>query len=303
MKRTLPLVAILGLALLLPGLSARAEEARVVSTIRPLQLIVSEITDGMTLPDLLIPSSASYHHFTLRPSAMRSMNGAALVIWIGPSLESWLTDTIRQLPGRVEVITVAELEGITTLPLSRQAVIQEDNGHQSMMDPHLWLDSDNAVLIADAVAEVLSRRDPDNRASYQDNLRRFTASVEQADRAIGTRLEPLADRDYVVYHNSFQYFGQRYGLTPSLVFVQDEEIQPGIRQLLSVRRALAEQDPACLLLDATANADTIDTILGDRELARIVADPAGESVSPGPGSYRRLLDSLADSFVTCLSGQ
>jgi len=281
--------------------SSDAEPPGVVASIRPLQLIVSAITDGVTRPELLIPANASYHHFTLRPSSMRSLTGATLVVWVGPGLETWLSDVIWQLPGRVEVITVSELQGLNRLPLVENAVISGTGHGGDRMDPHLWLDQDNALLVARAVATQLVERDPGNAPRYQDNLARFEASLQRAHARQSARLEPLADREYVVYHNAFQYFERQHGLSPELVFVQDDEIQPGIRQLRTVQQRLRELSPACLLLDTTANPDTIRTILGDRPLPRVRADTVGAHVSPGAGGYIALLDSVTDSFERCLS--
>lgn len=282
--------------------TAAAATPHVVTTIRPLQLIVSAITDGVSEPDLLIPPEASYHHFTLRPSSMRSLTGASMVIWIGPELETWLSDVIWQLPQRVDVITVTELEGIRTLPLVDNAVISGDAHHAGRIDPHLWLDQDNARVVARAVTEELTELDQTNAHRYRDNLVRFEAAVTSAHELQAARLAPLADRDYVIYHNALQYFERQHGLSPSLVFVQDDEIQPGIRQLLTVQQALAGQSPACLMLDSTANVDVIRTILDGRDLPQIPVDTVGEQVEPGPGGYVALLDSITTSYAQCLSG-
>ncbi|MGM0632138.1 MAG: zinc ABC transporter substrate-binding protein [Pseudomonadota bacterium] len=294
-----PFVCLL-LALSVPP-SATAATPHVVTTIRPLQLIVSAITEGVTEPDLLIPPGASYHHFTLRPSSMRSLTGASTVIWIGPELETWLSDVILQLPQDVDVITVTELEGLNTLPLVDNAVITGDAHHAGRIDPHLWLDHENARLVARAVTAELADLDEINARRYRDNLADFETALTRAHEAQTARLAPLADRDYVIYHNALQYFEHRHGLSPSLVFVQDDEIQPGIRQLRTVQQALAGQSPACLLLDSTANADVIRTILAGRELPGIRVDTVGEHVEPGPDGYVALLDSITASYEQCLS--
>lgn len=303
MKRVLPLLsAAWWLAASAVFTPAEAGAPGVVTTIRPLQLIASAITDEVSEPELLIPPNASYHHSTLRPSSMRSLTGATTVIWIGPGLETWLSDVIRQLPRHVEVITVSEMEGVTRLPLVEDAVISAPDRNREQMDPHLWLDRDNALLVARAVAGQLVERDPANAQRYRDNLARFETSLDRAHARQRARLEPLADREYVVYHNAFQYFERQHGLSPELVFVQDDEIQPGIRQLRMVQQRLRDLSPACLLLDTTANPDTIRTIVGERPLPQVRADTVGARVSPGPDAYVSLLDSITDSFEQCLSG-
>lgn len=277
-----------------------AETPRVVATIKPLQLIASAVTDGLSEPELLIPSNASYHHFTLRPSSMRSLGAASLVVWIGPGLETWLSDVIGQLPDGVEVITVSELDGLTLHSLGSEALITDPHHPSERLDPHLWLNSGNALVVAREIAAQLGERDAGNAGRYRANLARFEASLGAAHQDQQARLAPLGERDYVVYHNAFQYFEHQHGLSPALVFVQDDEIQPGIRQLRTVRQALQGMSPACLLVDVTANPDTIRTVMAGQDLRQVNADTIGEAVAAGPHGYVELLEGITRSFETCL---
>ncbi|MEX1196427.1 MAG: zinc ABC transporter substrate-binding protein [Pseudohongiellaceae bacterium] len=280
-----------------------AEAPGVVATIKPLQLIVSAITDGVDEPGLLIPSNASYHHFTLRPSSMRSLTDASLVVWIGPGLETWLSDVIWQLPNHVEVVTVSELDGLTVHSLVDDALITDPDHQPGHMDPHLWLDHGNALTVAREVTARLSNLDAGSADHYRDNLSRFEASLTEAHRDQQARLGPLGDREYVVYHNAFQYFEHQHGLSPALVFVQDDEIQPGIRQLRTVQNALRDLSPACLLVDVTANPDTIRTVAAGQDLRQVRADTIGAGVNPGPNGYMELLEGVTRSFEACLGGR
>ena len=90
--RAMVLISILSLAYCTTALA----QARVVASIKPLQMIAGAITEGVSQPDLLIPPHQSYHHFVLRPSTVRSMQRADLVIWVGPQLETYLADTVTR---------------------------------------------------------------------------------------------------------------------------------------------------------------------------------------------------------------
>ncbi|MBA4246051.1 MAG: zinc ABC transporter substrate-binding protein, partial [Pseudomonas sp.] len=72
-------------------------EVRVLTSIKPLQLIAAAVQDGVGKPGVLLPPGASPHHFTLRPSDIRNVREADLLYWIGPDLETFLP---RVLEGR-----------------------------------------------------------------------------------------------------------------------------------------------------------------------------------------------------------
>ena len=83
-------------ALLAVSLPVRALE--VLSTIKPLGFIAAAITDGVSEPNVLLPTGASPHDFSLRPSDIRSINDADLVVWVGPELEGFMTKPLAKHP-------------------------------------------------------------------------------------------------------------------------------------------------------------------------------------------------------------
>lgn len=293
------------LALLLFALPAQAQVS-VVSTIKPLQLIAGAITDGVSEVELLIPENQSYHHFNLRPSSMRALTSADLVIWVGPELETWLSDLIYQMPSRTQVITVGNLPGVTHHRFDSEVLLDagpdgEHGSHARDRDPHVWLDTSNARRIAGEVAARLAELDAGNAGQYEHNLVAFVAALDAFDAENTERMAALSGRSYAVYHNAFQYFERQYGLQHELVIVSDDEMQPGMRHMVSVRQALQSRDLYCLLEDVTANPTTINAVLGRLTLLRVRADTLGHGLQAGAGGYLTLMENLSRSFQQCLS--
>jgi zinc transport system substrate-binding protein len=53
--------------------SAQAE-VKVLTSIKPLQLIAAAVQDGVAIPEVLLPPGASPHNYALRPSDVRKCN-------------------------------------------------------------------------------------------------------------------------------------------------------------------------------------------------------------------------------------
>ncbi|MDT8398370.1 MAG: zinc ABC transporter substrate-binding protein [Pseudomonadales bacterium] len=279
----------LGLCCCLSGLmtSAQADEAVMVSaTIKPLQLIAAAITDGVSVPRLLLQTTRDPHHHALRPSERAALDAAQLLVWIGPQMESYLAGTLPELDAAV--LTAMDIPGLTRLPLGR--------AH----DPHIWLDSNNAVLIATALTQQLASLDPGNARRYQDNLLRFRDALGLLSAALQTRLNGRNQAAYGVYHNAFQYFERQFGLQHVLSFTDNEELAPGIRGLLAIKRRLQEHQVACLLVEPAVNLDQLDSILESDSLHYGVVDVLGSDIPLGPEGYGLLLQHLADVLLRCL---
>ncbi len=85
-------------------------EVRVLTSIKPLQLIAAAVQDGAGAPEVLLPPGASPHHHALRPSDIRRLREAELFYWIGPDLEGFLGQPLK---GRQAAsLAVQELDGL-----------------------------------------------------------------------------------------------------------------------------------------------------------------------------------------------
>ena len=87
-------LAILGLAT-----AARAEVPKVVTDIPPVGALVAQVMGDLGQPEVLLTGGANAHDFQLRPSQARALNGADLVVWVGPELTPWLGRTLSGING------------------------------------------------------------------------------------------------------------------------------------------------------------------------------------------------------------
>lgn len=275
-------------------------QPKVLASIKPLQLIAADLMAGIAVPELLIPANVSPHHFTLRPSDIRKMTDARLVLWVGPQMETYLTNFLGQLDGQATVVEVAALSGVVLHRPGGEFASESEPRADDRYDPHLWLNTQNARLVAEQIIQQLMTLDPKNQSRYQANLSRFVSSIDVLDKTTRTDMERLKDGRYAVYHDGLQYFERQFGLQHQFVLVPDHEIQPGIRHILDIRSRLDELRPTCLLEDVNSNDSTTETVFGGYPVNRVRVDALGDAISPGSGSYAQLIGNLAQAINTCL---
>jgi zinc transport system substrate-binding protein len=84
--------------------------------------------------------------------------------------------------------------------------------HDSVYDPHIWLDpmlaKEQVMLIKDALLKV----DADNAQYYEDNANAYSIKLDELDSKIRTELSNCKKNTIVPFHNAFTYFGNRYGI-------------------------------------------------------------------------------------------
>lgn len=273
-------------------------QPKVVTTIKPLQMIASAIMDGVATPDLLIPSQQSPHYFSLRPSDAATLRTADVIVWVGPQMETYLAAAIEQAAAKA-TLQADKLEGIILLsPTGHED--EEHENHDHSYDPHLWLDSHNVQLIANDLAARLALLDAANAPLYRANLELFTmrlAALEKDLAAAGTKIRI---GNYVVYHNGIAYLERQLGIEHLFVVVPNHDIQPGIRHLLAAREQVQNSRPDCLLLDINANPATVATVFEGVSVRQVTLDAMGDSIPPSPESYIELMARMARDIGLCV---
>ncbi|MBV7414129.1 zinc ABC transporter substrate-binding protein ZnuA [Aeromonas sp. sif2433] len=295
-------------ALLAVSLPVRALE--VLTTIKPLGFIAAAITDGVSEPKVLLPTGASPHDFALRPSDIRSINEAGLVVWVGPELEGFMAKPLAKHP---HVLTLTRVEGMPLFDYSKQAGHEEpadeeheghdhdghEGHHHEGVDPHIWLGPTQALVIARAMSETLSARDPGNAERYRANLLAFQAKVDAKDKVIAGQMKAVNQKGYFVFHEAYGYWERHYGMSSKGHFTVSPERRPGAKTLVEIRKALEEKQASCIYAEPQFSPAVIESVARNTGAKVLLLDEVGEQVPLGPDGYPQFMQQLADAFAQC----
>ncbi len=262
----------------------------IVTTIRPLQFIARAIAGDEARIESVIDINDSPHHFNLTPSDRLNLEAADVLIWSGPETEVELADFFSRG-------NIAE-KSVTALALDSAVILQHEDGET---DPHYWLEPDNALLLGQAIAELLESVDPDNGERYRQNLRSFNSAIDNSKADIRRQLSQTQRPAVAVYHNAYQYFETHFNVSHVLDLVHNPELSPGMRETLAVRNALVNAEPDCLLLESDHNAALLQTLLQDNPLPTVEIDPLGYNIEDSSQAYIQLLAAIARAYASCQS--
>jgi len=302
--------------LILLSLSAApaiAQAPRVVTDLPLTASLVAEVMGDLGSPEALIGRDTDPHHAQLRPSQVRALAGAELVIWIGPGLSPWLEDPVLTLAGG-PVLTLAEVDGLYRqgfLPAPELGAVADEHDHDAAeghehdhddgaTDPHLWLDPQNAVIWLRAIASALAAQDPGNSALYNARAEAAAESLQALQAELAATLAPVGDTGLVMFHDAYGYFATAFGLNVVATISDGAATAPGAARIAALRAGLAEAGATCLFPEANHPDDFVRVVAEGSDL-RIGAplDPSGLMLDPGPGLYPELLRELAQAIADC----
>ncbi len=285
---------------------AAATPPAVVVSIAPVHSLIAGVMDGIGAPALLVKGGRSPHDFALRPSDVRRLRRAALVVWVGPVLEPHVARAIAAHAGGARVLGLMARPEIRLLPTRQDGAWDTDDGdadhgEAANLDPHVWLAPDNAIAITATAARALAALDPKNGARYAANAGAVTRRIRGLDAELAQRLAPVRTRRYLVFHDAYRYFEDHYRLSPLGAVSVVAGRAPGARRLTRLRRWAKRAEVRCIFREPQFAPAAVATIRAGTGLAEAVLDPLGAALSPGPDHWFALMRNLADGLVSCLS--
>ena len=313
-------------------ISSAEAEPKVVTSIKPIHSLVSYVMDGVERPDLLVDGSSSPHTFQLKPSHATMLQEADIVFWIGEDLESFLETPLDSIAANAKRVTLMDSDQIELLKFREKNVFDdhhddhdehEDHAdghddhdeheghddhdeheghddhahHHGEHDIHFWLDPEIAKSIVNITARELSEIDPNNKSTYEKNALNAIDDLEELINA--TRSKINSDATYIVFHDAYQYFEQRFGIEVIGALTVNPEVLPGAKQLSEIREVIEHENVNCLFSEPQFNPSIANTIAKDTGIKAAVLDPLGAELEPGKDLYFELISDMASSFENC----
>ena len=168
-------------------------------------------------------------------------------------------------------------------------------------DPHAWLDPENATRWLGLIAAALSDLDAENAATYQKNAETAQASLASLSGEISATLAPVKDAPYLVYHDAYQYFENRFDLSAHGAISASDARSPSAARLAELRDEVKELDIHCIFSEPQYSDKLVVALQDGTSISSAELDPLGSALTPGPDAYVQVLTNLASSVVGCLS--
>ena len=223
------------LVLSLAALPAQSE-LRVVTTTPGLADIVKQIGGEYVSVEAVMRGPENVHNVQPKPSHMMKLKRADLFVHSGLDIEAWAELLIKGshnsalLKGGAGNVNVSAGIALKEVPPPGTLTRAEGDIHV-FGNPHYALDPLNGIIIARTITDALSAHDAAHAADFEQNYQAFAEKMRALTERLQAKLAPYRGARVVVYHRTWPYFLERFGLEQAGEVEPKPGISPGPQHL------------------------------------------------------------------------
>jgi zinc transport system substrate-binding protein len=309
------------------------ETTGVISTIQPINSLVSAVIGNTGKTISIIPAEQSPHDFKLKPSDVKVLQNGNIIFYVSNHLESSVTKVFKNLPKNIKLINLMEESGINHLAIRDNAAWErhdhhgddhddhdkhgkkhddhddhdkhgkkhdDHDDHEKEDDVHIWLSPDNAIKIVQKVNKVLSLYFPENSKIYNENTTKFIDKIRNLKMELIKELSPIKNKPYIVFHDAYQYFEKTFELNAVGSVALEGDIASSPKQISFIKDKIIKSKASCVFQEPQFDSKLVKIVVEGTNAKTGTLDPLGVNITGNKDFYLQLLTNMAKSLKECL---
>ena len=310
------------------------ETTGVISTIQPINSLVSAVIGNTGKSITIIPSEQSPHDFKLKPSDVKVLQNGNIIFYVSNHLESSITKVFKNLPKNIKLINLMEESGVNHLAIRDNDAWErhdhhghddhddhdkhgkkhddhddhdkhgkkhdDHDDHEKEDDVHVWLSPDNAIKIVQKVNKVLSLYFPENSKIYNDNTTKFIDKIRNLKMELVKELSPIKNKPYIVFHDAYQYFEKTFELNAVGSVALEGDIASSPKQISIIKDKIVKSKASCVFQEPQFDSKLVKIVVEGTDAKIGTLDPLGVNISENKDFYLQLLTNMTKSLKECL---
>lgn len=253
----------------------------VVTTLFPLYDFAKNIGGDKIEVALLLPPGVEPHGFEPTPSDIVKINEADLFVFTGEFMETWAADIIQGITEKNVKIIDASL-GIELLKEDEEASEQSHDGEEEGseyrhggVDPHFWLDFDNAQKMVATIAAAMAEKDPANAQYFEDRASAYKDELARLDNNYQISLANCQNKEIVHGgHYAFGYLAKKYELNYLAVQGFSPNSEPTAKDLIALVRQIKEKNLKYIFYEELSSPKIASTLAEETQVKLLLLNGA-----------------------------
>ncbi len=259
---TLRIVLSFAFTIIFASLAVAQDKLTVFVSIAPQKYIVQQIAKDLVDVKVMVLPGADPHMYEPKPKQMVAISKAKLYFAVGIEFEKANLSKIVSTNPLIKVVHTDR--GIKKIPMAAYHHHDEEGEHHKKaetpqegdhrheqgdseheddhhdhegLDPHIWLSPPLVKIQAHTIMNALQEIDPSHRALYESNFQRFVSQINKLNTELKAIFADKQGLQFMVFHPSWGYFAQAYGLRQVPVQIEGKNPKPAqLKELIEHAR-------------------------------------------------------------------
>ena len=268
--------------------------------------IIADITKNIAGDKInlhsIVPVGQDPHEYEPLPEDVKKTSKADLIFYNGINLETggnaWFTKLVENAQKKENKDYYAVSEGVDVIYL-------EGQNEKGKEDPHAWLNLENGIIYAQNIAKRLIEKDPDNKATYEKNLKAYVEKLTALDKEAKEKFIniPEEKKMIVTSEGCFKYFSKAYNVPSAYIWEINTEEEGTPDQIKSLVEKLRKTKVPSLFVESSVDDRPMKTVSKDTNIpiyAKIFTDSIAEKGEEGDSYYSMMkynLDKISEGLA------
>lgn len=206
----------------------------IIVSIEPLRYFAEQIAGDRFVVKSMVPKGSNPETYEPTASQMIDLSKSDMYVKVGQIgfERAWMKKLEQSAPHTIIIDSSDGIDMVNTL-----------HGHP---DPHTWMSTQNAVVIARNIYRALSAVDAKDSLFFKSNLENLISRINVLDTHIREQITREKSTAFLVYHPSLTYFARDYRLRQ--IPIEEEGREPSVSQLMNTVKIARENNVKCLFL-------------------------------------------------------
>lgn len=277
-----------------------ADKIKVVTTSSTFASIAQDVARDKAEIYFIASPNRDIHFITPTPKDVMRLQKADVFIHAGLDLEAWRGPLVDAV-GRSEFIGPGERaidvsRGVPLLEIPTSLSRIQGDMH-AFGNPHYWIDPLNAKIIAQNIADGLSRLYPEDADFFKNNAVVFQKKIDEKLKEWESQLAPYTGSSVVIYHNTWPYFMERFGFKIVGYLEPKPGIPPTARHLQELSKIMKDKSVKIIVKEIFHESRAPKKLARETNAAIVTLDTEPGEVH---GDYFSLIDYNLQQIIQAL---
>lgn len=193
--------------------NSEKQELKVYTTVFPLYSMTKEIAGDTLEVESVYPKNVNMHNYEPSQKDILSYAKGDLFIYTNHELDPVAKKIDETIGNDVEVLEAFDNKDEFIKDEHHHEHEGEDHDHDhhhGEFDPHVWLDPELSIQMAEKIKNKLIELNPDEKATYEANYETLKADLEDLSKELDEATKDKSRDTVYISHESIGYLSNKY---------------------------------------------------------------------------------------------